>query len=154
MEELIISALIERGGVFGLLLSISFGWIVYRERQFSSKSKEAENDKKNEQVLNDILSKINIIYENVDDYRISNSKTLKKISEVFVYLEQFEKVNSENLFRIDKLSENLENVNQERVEELKEVLLNYNKTITELTITLEKIKFLLKNKINEDDYGL
>jgi DNA repair ATPase RecN len=44
------------------------------------------------------------------------------------------------------LDERLQKVNDERVSELKKLLETYNKTVTDLILALEKIKFLLKSK--------
>jgi hypothetical protein len=44
------------------------------------------------------------------------------------------------------LDERLQKVNDERVSELKKLLEAYNKTVTDLIVALEKIKFLLKSK--------
>lgn len=48
------------------------------------------------------------------------------------------------------LDERLQKVNDERVNELKRVLDAYNKTVTDLVITLEKIKFILKTREDGD----
>ncbi len=44
------------------------------------------------------------------------------------------------------LDERLQKVNDERVAELKKLLEAYNKTVTDLIVALEKIKFLLKSR--------
>ncbi len=149
MEELIVSALVDKGGVLGLLLSAAVMWIVHREKQIFGSKKEDEGKSKEESLLREFNLRLDVITDSLDELRISNNKTYKKTADFLAYLEHFEKVTLENADRLNSLTEDLKDVNQERVEELKEVLSNYNKTMNELTITLEKIKFILKNKVNE-----
>ena len=44
------------------------------------------------------------------------------------------------------MTSEISRINEERVDELRSVLLAYNKTIVDLTLALEKIKFSLENK--------
>lgn len=48
----------------------------------------------------------------------------------------------------DNTLDKLQEVNEERIIELKSIIENYNKTMMELSLALEKIKFVLKHKEN------
>jgi hypothetical protein len=80
--------------------------------------------------------------------RRSLEDSLSKLKDSF---EQFDK----NFNHVGKeifvdLDERLQKVNDERVSELKKLLESYNKTVTDLVLALEKIKFLLKSKEDGD----
>ncbi len=63
-------------------------------------------------------------------------------------IESFKDINEKNHDRIEKLTEQLQQVNDERVDELKDLLQEYSKTMNELSLALEKVKFVLKTKLD------
>lgn len=77
-------------------------------------------------------------------HRRSTEESIHKLKEAIDLLDR-------NFMQITKsmcmdLDERLQKVNDERVSELKKLLETYNKTVTDLIIALEKIKFLLRSR--------
>lgn len=77
-------------------------------------------------------------------HRRTTEESIYKLKEAIDLLDR-------NFMQITKsmcmdLDERLQKVNDERVSELKKLLETYNKTVTDLIIALEKIKFLLRSR--------
>lgn len=193
--DIIIEYLIEKGGIFGVLLAIALAWIAFREQNFyknqnSDKSKDKKDESENniEKILlavenlktsqkeltdqarelsplinqihkldQDIEKKIRDLWEwhsVFDDegvpiwyVRKSLGESIENL-EITVDLLQEKFLQANETLRTDLMSR-LQKINDERVVELKELLENYNKTVTDLIIALEKIKFLLKSEKGE-----
>lgn len=173
MEALtvLITFLLEHGGVFGLLLSFSLAYIGIREYGIFKK-KDEQSPKlimdrilKNTEVANENIilfdpksSKENIEFikskvENIHDWhnvRDSNGNFVWYFKTN--YMDNLEKIEEslesigELLKDLSSLEEKLQKVNDKRVSELKALLDNYNSAIIELTVALEKIKILLKDE--------
>lgn len=94
------------------------------------------------------IDKVNAHITTVENKIIDIDKNFgNSISDLTDAIESLEK----NFLEISKsicmdLDERLQKVNDERISELKKLLEAYNKTVTDLIIALEKIKFLLKSK--------
>jgi peptidoglycan hydrolase CwlO-like protein len=89
MEEIIFTYLVQKGGIFGVLLAISLFWIMFRERMFlfgSSKQKEETVDKNVElekmlyKNLQNGLDGLNLKAEALDD-KVSDVE--KKIQDLW-----------------------------------------------------------------------
>jgi GTP1/Obg family GTP-binding protein len=104
MEALLITALLEKGGLFGIVAAFAFFWILYKDKQFMLKTNTLE------------------------DKLIKQAAQAKKL----------EIDNLENIKEINK-------VNEDRVNDLKQILAEHNKTFNDTSIALEKIQFFLEN---------
>lgn len=150
--DYIVKYLVEQGGIWGLLVALALFWIGFREWGLIKNKKkvvEVTKDKKEEDA--------NIIKERQEDqirYMEQNSEKLndvsQKLQDISLHIDNFVNINESNNEKIEKLTEQLQQVNDERVEELKEILTSYNNTMNELAMTLQKIKFVLKTKLGED----
>jgi DNA repair ATPase RecN len=78
---------------------------------------------------------INNLEKSVIDLRIQMMESLKYINNV--------------IDNKDDASDKLQKVNDERVVELKSIIENYNKTMNDLSLALEKIKYVLKGGNSE-----
>lgn len=150
--DFLVKALIEHGGIFGLLLAIAIGFIIFREYNLAKKTKDeaAESYTSNASNFDMIKEKqdnqIKLVSQNIE--KLGDAS--RKIQEIHIQLENLISLSKANDKQIEKLREQLQQVNNERVEELKEILNHYNETMNSLTLTLEKIKFVLQTKLGED----
>ncbi len=133
MEQIlstIIAYLLANGGPFGVVLALALAYISYKEYVYYKFIKKKEDDEKSTE----------------DEIKTSHNKVVKKISDLTSSIDEFIEINKENSKKIEKLEENIKELNDERIAELKELLNNYNKTMNELSLAIEKIKFLVQNK--------
>jgi len=206
--ELIITYLIEKGGMFGVLLAISIAWITFREKQlFNKSSPKKSNDssdidkilyivedmkKRQEDACSSLNSMIPMVEQIVDLEKtelLNIEKLGTQILEVDTKISQVERKTQDlwewhsirdsdgvpvwyvrksledsisklelsvqslqtNITQVNDslrsdFEDRLQKVNSDRVIELRELLENYNKTVTDLILALEKIKFLLKSR--------
>lgn len=142
MEEIIITYLIQKGGVWGLLLSLAIFWILFRERMWYT----AKGNKKEETITE--VNKVELILDETKEIKENQKISSEKLEKLTSIIEACEKTIDAQEEKIAKLTEQLQQVNDERIEELKSLLQNYSKTMTELTLALEKIKFVLKTKLD------
>lgn len=143
---------IEEGGIWGLLAILAISWVSVREFNILKEKRKDLSCEKNkiEEVLNLTRERQEEQIKNMDASLEKLSDINIKIIEISMDIENFSKVNRDNNKKIEKLTNQLQQVNDERVEELKELLSSYNSTMNELSITLQKIKFVLKTKLGED----
>lgn len=138
--QFMLGYLITEGGIFGLLLFLSISWIGYREWVvWKSKTTKSEYEPKNNYVQNKILK------QNADKI----DQLILSLQNVTNSLKNFENINEDYGEKIELLAVQLKDSNKERVEDLKEVLSNYNSTMTDLSKTLEKIKYILDVRIGD-----
>lgn len=133
--DTIIEYLIAKGGIWGLLLAVSLAWIVFREKAWIDLGKN--NSKGTE--LNDSIKKLFTKHE----------ATHNKISEVIKAMEDFKEINNKQAKAARALQEKLQEVNDERVDELREILQDYNKTMGELSLGIEKMNIILDIKLGD-----
>lgn len=164
----------KRGGIFGVLFAISLFWIIFREKSlFTKKDKNESNDEEKEKEIEDALTQIEAMNENLENMhkkvtdlwewhsvkdpdgipiwyvRRTFEESINRLEDSVSLLKEQLQV---SLFRLndsldanDNATNRLQKVNEERISELKSLLETYNKTITDLSIALEKIKFMLKS---------
>jgi hypothetical protein len=151
----IIQYLVEQGGFWGLLVALALAWIAFREWSLAKKKKAAaveETPKPN--LLQEDTAIIKERQEDQIRFIEQNSERLnevnQKLQDISLHIDNFVNINQSNSEKIEKLSEQLQQVNDERVEELKELLNSYNRTMNELALTLQKIKFVLQTRLGED----
>jgi hypothetical protein len=106
MENFLLKALIEDGGMWGLMAALSFFWALYV-------------GKISRQKQDDVISEIQRQSGKVRELEIKNA---------------------------DRLGE-LNSCSEERVADLKGLLEEYHKTMTDTNVALEHIKFILDNKL-------
>lgn len=134
--DAIIEYLIEHGGIWGVLLAFSIAWIIFRERTFAISSKSSN---KGSDLLNKSIKKI----------ETNQNFTHTKIEEISKAMEDFKEINVRQAKAAHALQEKLQEVNDDRVDELKEILSDYNKTMTELSMGIEKMNLILDIKLGE-----
>ena len=146
----VVEYLLKEGGIFGLLVIISFIWIGFREWTLVKSKKNEKEIRDSNAVTIEESAVIKERQKSQIKILESNETKLKeiqdKISEITNHIDGFINANQKN----KQLTAQLQQVNDERVEELKEILGSYNKTMNELALTLEKIKFVLKTRLGED----
>jgi uncharacterized coiled-coil protein SlyX len=129
--ESIIDYLISKGGIWGLLLALSLAWIVFRENSWL---KSNTDDKLNLDIsIKSLLSK--------------HDSTDNKIEEISKAITDFKDINHRQAKAARALQEKLQEVNDERIDELKEILQDYNKTMAELSFGIEKMNLILDMKL-------
>jgi biopolymer transport protein ExbB/TolQ len=133
--DAIIEYLIAKGGIWGVLLAASLAWIVFRERAWSLTGK----DKTKSVDINDSLKKLSSKHE----------LTYSKIEDIGRAMDDFKDINRKQAKAAHALQEKLQEVNDERVDELKEVLQDYNKTMAELSLGIDKMNFILDMKLGD-----
>ena len=103
--ESIIDYLISKGGIWGLLLALSLAWIVFRENSWL---KSNTDDKLNLDIsIKSLLSK--------------HDSTDNKIEEISKAITDFKDINHRQAKAARALQEKLQEVNDERIDELKEI---------------------------------
>lgn len=148
--DIIITGLVTQGGLLGLLLSLSIIWILFREKII--KFVRPVNFSADESPKETIDQKIDkLILEHLE-IKSSQFKVARKINDIANAVDHFLIIYSENNKKIEKLTEQLQEVNDERVDELKLLLQNYSTTMTELALALEKIKFALRSKLHNGEH--
>lgn len=151
--DFIIKYLIEQGGIWGLLLAIALLWVAWREWTLFGKKKKKEIAPVKSNSEEDVIiiksrqeDQIRLMEQNTDKL----NEVSQKLQDISIHIENFVKMNESNDDKIENLTNQLQQVNDERVEELKEILVSYNSTMNELSLTLQKIKFVLKTRLGED----
>lgn len=149
--DYIVKYVIQHGGIWGLLAVLAAAWILYREWMLSKKnSSKGSDDSKSKDSFSEIIKE-----RQEDQTRVleQNSEKItevsQKLQDISNHIDTFVEINKSNNEKIERLTEQLQQVNDERVEELKEILASYNKTMNELALTLQKIKFVLKTRLGE-----
>lgn len=152
--NVIVTFLLQEGGVFGALIVIAMSWITYREWTLLKKKKITEEVKNNKSLVEEesalIRQSQDIQLQAIEKNQAKLDNIEVKIQDISNHIDNFVKLNEDNNEKVKILSEQLQQVNDERVEELKEILGSYNKTMNELALTLQKIKFVLQTKLGED----
>jgi len=169
--EIIIAFMLEKGGIFGFmfLLALVYIWWTGKDRT-SDPEKIEEVEKKIEALLQDLVG----IKDNVDRARKGVDMISKDVSDVSSnvddlwewhsikdpdgvpvwYVRRSIEENIHNLSkeiktdleRLAQYSHDISRLNEDRVEELKEIIIRYNKSILDLTLALEKIKIVLETR--------
>lgn len=146
--DFIVKYIIEQGGLLGLLITLAFGWIGYREWSLTKNKRKDDNLIKTKVEENTL-----IIKEKQDEHlKLSAEKLneiIQKLEDISSLIDNFIEVNQNNSNKIEKLTEQLQQVNDDRIEELKELLNSYNKTMNELAITLQKFQFILNVRLGD-----
>nr|BDD46249.1 hypothetical protein 81 [bacterium] len=168
MIEIIVAFLLERGGVFGFLFLLSLAYIWWTGR---GKAKDDDSSKKE---VTELLSKCKEVVTKVGELKSELEKFEKEQGEIKGLLDDLwewhsikdadgvpiwyvrrsleESIQSlSNTIKADadrlaQYSKDISKLNEDRVEELKEIITNYNKTILDLTIALEKVRMTLETK--------
>lgn len=173
--QYIVQYILSNGGSWGLLLLIISALFVYLEYNRSKSNKNLDKVSENLKELSDLVLKdssiIIEINKSIDKLILSTdnadklssqkydklirdikdfSKQTKVDSErVFDDIENFISVSNENNLKIEKLNEQLQDLNDDRVTELKELLSKYHDTMNELSLALQKMTFLIKANYKE-----
>lgn len=133
--DTIIEYLVANGGIWGVLLALAITWILFREKKFYvAEKKEFEKID-----LNDSLIKLTSKHD----------LTHTKIEEIAKAVSDFKEINYKQAKAARALQEKLQEVNDERIDELKEVLKDYNKTMSELSFGIEKMNLILDMKLGD-----
>lgn len=188
--ELIIAFLLEKGGIFGILLIATWAWVWWTKTGRGGEGKEKVEEPKDDMVskIDLILSELAIIKERVENIEgdlstgstthLEHKKVADRVHEsvnnigvlvkdlwdwhsvkdadglpiwyVKRSLEDRIQTLSDNMKadaeRLAQYSQDISKLNEDRIEELKEVITNYNKTILDLTMALERVRMTLDSK--------
>lgn len=120
---LVISALLEKGGVWGVIAAAVIAWNVFKEKKFLEKEEELKQKGLETDTKIDSVEK----------------RYLEKISEMETTLQEMSK-------KLEMINEEKNKVNEERIEDLKEAMNEYYKLASDTLNALEQIKFFLANK--------
>jgi biopolymer transport protein ExbB/TolQ len=120
---LVISALLEKGGVWGVIAAAIISWNVFKEKKFLEKEKELKQKGLETDTKIDTVEK----------------RYLEKISEMENTLQEMSK-------KLEMINEEKNKINEERIEDLKEAMNDYYKLASDTLNALEQIKFFLANK--------
>jgi hypothetical protein len=131
--NLIINALIERGGIWGVIASALFFWNIHKETSLSKKENKTQDS-------------IKIIQENTE----KKEKDLKEVFEkkekdLREKIEDLEKIINNQQETINRLTRDICDLESARVEDLKELLSEYHTTASATLQALEKFEFFIKN---------
>lgn len=186
--EIIIALLIEKGGVFGILLIGTWIWVWWTKtgqgKEDAAKDQKEDIAKKIEIVLIEIASVKDKIENLESDFSTGGSshiehekvsfkvhESVKHIGALVKDLHDWHSVKDSDGLPIwyikrsledriinlsdsikadtDKLSQyskDISKLNENRIDELKEVITNYNKTILDLTMALERVRMTLDSR--------
>ena len=106
MEGFLLKALVEDGGMWGIMAALSFFWALYVGK--------LARDKKD-----DVIKQI----------QVQSGK-----------IRELELQNVEHLESLNKLSE-------ERIEDLRQILEEYHRTMSDTALAIEHIKIIMENKL-------
>lgn len=125
MEPLtiIINALIDKGGFWGVIASAIFFWNMYKESSASKKEKLVKSE----------------IKAAKDEFKEKEEMLLKKIEDLSESINSLQEQNK-------KLLQELNSIELSRIDDLKELLTEYHRTASDTLKALEKFEFFLTNK--------
>lgn len=190
--ELIIAFLLEKGGIFGILLVATWAWVWWTK---TGRGKEKIVEKPAEDKGADMVSKIDLILAELADVKervsgieadlstgstthLEHEKTADRVHDSVTHigtlvkdlwdwhsvkdadglpiwyvkrsLEERISTLSDTMKadaeRLAQYSQDISKLNEDRIDELKEVITNYNKTILDLTMALERVRMTLETK--------
>jgi len=127
--NLIISALIERGGIWGIIASLLFFWNIHKENNISKKEKQTTETAKQ---ATDLLK---IQQESSDKKEKYLRSKIDDLEKTIITLQEENK----------KLLKDIVEVEEARVEDLKDLLSEYHTTATNTLQALEKFEFFITN---------
>lgn len=127
--NLIISALIERGGIWGIIASLIFFWNIHKENNLSKKEKSIDQNTKQSA---DLLKSQQESFDKKEKYLRSKIDDLEK--QIIILQEEHK-----------KLLKNIGEVEEARVDDLKDLLSDYHTTATNTLQALEKFEFFITN---------
>lgn len=126
--NLIISALIDKGGIWGIIASALFFWNIHKENNFSKKEKSIEENTKQ---TNDLLKSQQEAFDKKEKHLRYKIDELEK---------QIISLQEEN----KKLLKDNSEIEDARVEDLKDLLSQYHSTATNTLQALEKFEFFIR----------
>jgi uncharacterized protein YlxW (UPF0749 family) len=126
--NIIINALIERGGIWGIIASLLFFWNIHKENNFSKKEKSIEENTKQ---TTDLLKSQQDGFDKKEKYLRHRVEELEK---------QVSSLQEEN----KKLLRDNSEIEESRVEDLKDLLSQYHSTATNTLQALEKFEFFIR----------
>jgi hypothetical protein len=126
--NLIINALIERGGIWGIIASLLFFWNIHKENNFSKKEKSIEENTKQ---TTDLLKSQQDGFDKKEKYLRHRVEELEK---QVAFLQEENK----------KLLRDNSEIEESRVEDLKDLLSQYHSTATNTLQALEKFEFFIR----------
>lgn len=131
--NLIISTLIEKGGIWGVIASALFFWNIHKETSLSKKENKTQDS-------------IKTIQEGTEKKERELKETFeKKEKDLREKIEELEKIISNQQETIHRLSRDICDLERARVEDLKELLSEYHSTASATLQALEKFEFFITN---------
>ena len=131
--NLIISALIEKGGIWGVIASALFFWNIHKESSLSKKENKTQDS-------------IKIIQESTEKKERELKEAFEKKEKYLrEKIEELEKIISTQQETVHRLSRDICDLERDRVEDLKELLSEYHSTASATLQALEKFEFFITN---------
>jgi len=131
--NLIISTLIEKGGIWGVIASALFFWNIHKETSLSKRENKTQDS-------------IKTIQESTEKKeKESKEASEKKERELREKIEELEKIINNQQETIHRLSRDFCDLERARVEDLKELLSEYHSTASATLQALEKFEFFITN---------
>jgi polyhydroxyalkanoate synthesis regulator phasin len=126
--NLIISALIDKGGIWGVIASLLFFWNIHKENNISKKEKTI--DENNKQATDLLRSQ----QESFDRKEKHLRFKIDELEKQVIFLQEENK----------KLLRDNSEIEESRVEDLKDLLSQYHSTATNTLQALEKFEFFIR----------
>jgi hypothetical protein len=126
--NLIINALIDKGGIWGVIASLLFFWNIHKENNISKKEKTI--DENNKQATDLLRSQ----QESFDRKEKHLRFKIDELEKQVIFLQEENK----------KLLRDNSEIEESRVEDLKDLLSQYHSTATNTLQALEKFEFFIR----------
>lgn len=104
MEAILLSALLEKGGIFGIISAFAFFWIIHKDKQFMIKSNTLE-DKLAKQAGK--IKQLQI--ENIENIKEINKINEDRVSDLKQILSEHNKTFNDTSIALEKIQFFLEN---------------------------------------------
>ena len=104
MEAILVSALLEKGGLFGIVAAFAFFWVMYKDKQFLLKSNTLE-DKLSSQAAR--IKELEI--DNLEGIKELNKVNEERVSDLKQILSEHNKTFSDTSIALEKIQFFLEN---------------------------------------------
>ena len=104
MEALLVTALLEKGGLFGIVSAFAFFWIIYKDKQFIIKSNTLEDKLANQAGR---IKELEI--DNLENIKELNKINEERISDLKQILSEHNKTFNDTSIALEKIQFFLEN---------------------------------------------
>lgn len=135
MDKLI-EYLFTNGGAMGAALAAAISWIVFREKTIADSKKEIPPSTGED---------VKALSKEITD---SHAKTVLKLDEMAKTIDAFKEINLRQARISKNLQERLQQSNDDRIDELKEILQDYSRAMNDLSLALDKTNFYIEKYLD------